>query len=81
MLQYLLLSKLQNVFSSKPVKCDYRKTVDVWRTLLEETEQCRKVRLEALESCLEKICNDCKRMKTDRANCVKMVCYRKVICC
>lgn len=44
---------------------------------MEETERVGKIRLEAAE-CLEKILNECKQMKTDRANCVKMVCSKKL---
>jgi len=47
--------------------------VDVWKTVLKETEKVGKMRLEIAESCLEKIANECKEMKTSRANCVKMV--------
>jgi len=50
-----------------------RNIVDVWRRVLEETERVSKVRLEAAESCLEKISHECKEMKTNRANCLKMV--------
>jgi len=55
-----------------------RKIVDVWRTMLEETEKVSKMRLEAAESCLEKISNECKKMKTNRANYLKMVCNGKI---
>ena len=44
--------------------------------MLEETDRVGKVRLEAAESCLDKIGNECKLMKTDRASCFKMVCSR-----
>ena len=51
--------------------------MDVWRVVLEETDRVGKMRLEAAE-CLEKILTECKRMKTDRANCVKMVCSKRL---
>jgi len=47
--------------------------------VLEETERVSKVRLEAAESCLERISNECKDMKTNRANCFKMV-YSYIVC-
>jgi len=46
--------------------------------MLEETEKVSKMRLEAAESCLEKISNECKKMKTNRANYLKMVCNGKI---
>lgn len=60
--------------------CYNRKTVDVWRTVLEETERVSKMRLETAESCLEKISNECKEMKANRANCFKMVRSRDILC-
>jgi len=51
----------------------------VWRVVLEETDRVGKVRLEAAESCLDKIGNECKLMKTDRASCFKMVCSRRTV--
>jgi len=45
---------------------------------LEETEKVGKTRLKAAE-CLEKILVECKQMKTERANCFKMVCNEKSI--
>ena len=47
--------------------------MDVWRKVLEETERVSKMRMEAAESCLERISDECKQMKANRANCVKMV--------
>ena len=44
--------------------------------MLEETERVGKARLEAAQ-CLERILVECKRMRTDRANRVKMVCTEK----
>jgi len=71
----LVLYVIESNFAYKGVLLLHnRKTVDVWRTVLEETEKVNKMRLEAAESCLEKISNECKEMKTNRANCVKMVC-------
>jgi len=48
--------------------------------VLEETERVGKARLEAAQ-CLERILVECKRMRTDRANRVKMVCTEKYLFC